>query len=399
MAEQAVGKEMLWKECMIKDFLWIGLFCLTATTYFVFRVVKWMISQQKEKGVAPRSGIQGCVEEPSTPGKEAKSTRNRPKRPSQDLSKWMKTLSKDLIKKKTRRGDLIPPSQHPGCTVYWRPPLYVTKKKENAPRCQQKRWGVPQHEMKKAKEYVNQRKNAVCAQKPLLGQELLRRNALKELFQRKEDISAPKIWIAPELEKKWAKEEASRRQKAIDAEIQERERQERLVRPNNQGQKALQEFDFLEESDVLPPSMEGSGQGMGAARDEEEELEQLAPQGSLGGPTAQDAGIPLLAAEEPPGPQEQAGGTSAEGETPDKDPNSTAQLISALESWEQRVMGRLSAMEVRMAGNRQAMRALYREIRALRGQIQSLPEQTVEFQLVHNSLMVLSVNSCNVVFY
>ncbi|XP_077175018.1 uncharacterized protein LOC143828610 isoform X5 [Paroedura picta] len=252
MAEQAVGKEMLWKECMIKDFLWIGLFCLTATTYFVFRVVKWMISQQKEKGVAPRSGIQGCVEEPSTPGKEAKSTRNRPKRPSQDLSKWMKTLSKDLIKKKTRRGDLIPPSQHPGCTVYWRPPLYVTKKKENAPRCQQqKRWGVPQHEMKKAKEYVNQRKNAVCAQKPLLGQELLRRNALKELFQRKEDISAPKIWIAPELEKKWAKEEASRRQKAIDAEIQERERQERLVRPNNQGQKALQEFDFLEESDVL----------------------------------------------------------------------------------------------------------------------------------------------------
>ncbi|XP_077175016.1 uncharacterized protein LOC143828610 isoform X4 [Paroedura picta] len=345
MAEQAVGKEMLWKECMIKDFLWIGLFCLTATTYFVFRVVKWMISQQKEKGVAPRSGIQGCVEEPSTPGKEAKSTRNRPKRPSQDLSKWMKTLSKDLIKKKTRRGDLIPPSQHPGCTVYWRPPLYVTKKKENAPRCQQKRWGVPQHEMKKAKEYVNQRKNAVCAQ------------------------------------------------------IQERERQERLVRPNNQGQKALQEFDFLEESDVLPPSMEGSGQGMGAARDEEEELEQLAPQGSLGGPTAQDAGIPLLAAEEPPGPQEQAGGTSAEGETPDKDPNSTAQLISALESWEQRVMGRLSAMEVRMAGNRQAMRALYREIRALRGQIQSLPEQTVEFQLVHNSLMVLSVNSCNVVFY
>ncbi|XP_077174896.1 uncharacterized protein LOC143828382 [Paroedura picta] len=172
------------------------------------------------------------------------------------------------------------------------------------------------------------------SQKPVLGPEIARKTALKELFQRKREVSAPKLWIAPGFEKNQAKEEAIRTQKAIDAEIQKRQKQERLPSPERktQGQRVWEEFDLLE-----PPNMEVSGQGMGAAK-QEEQLDQLAPEGNLGGPSAQDAGIPVPAMEEPTGPEEEAGGPNAEGEAQTEDP--MAQLISAVSSWEQQVMSR-----------------------------------------------------------
>ncbi|XP_077174909.1 uncharacterized protein LOC143828388 [Paroedura picta] len=415
MAEQVEEGKIFCVGCVVKDFLWIGLFCLTATMYFAFRVLKGLMSRRhkKEKGLAPRSQIQWWVDGTSTLGKEAKSTGKRPKRPSQDLYKWMKTLSKNMMKKEKRKEDLIPPSQHPGCTVYWRPPLYVTKKKENASRCQQqnprflptfsgstteeeglrwkntlsaqqKPWGVPNLHRKKADEDIFQRKNAIYAQKPVLGPEIARKTALKELFQRKREVSAPKLWIAPGFEKNQAKEEAIRTQKAIDAEIQKRQKQERLPSPQRktQGQRVLEEFDLLE-----PPSMEVSGQGIGAAK-QEEQLDQLAPEGNLGGPSAQDAGIPVPATEEPTGPEEEAGGPNAEGEAQTEDP--MAQLISAVSSWEERVMTQLSAMEAHMAGHRQATRALYRDVRALRGQLERMPEINMDIRIVHNCMEILS---------
>ncbi|XP_077174883.1 uncharacterized protein LOC143828376 [Paroedura picta] len=133
--------------------------------------------------------------------------------------------------------------------------------------------------------------------------------------------------------------------------------------------------------------MEGSGHSMGTANEEEEQLDQMVPEGILGGPAAEDAGIPVPATEEPTGPEEEAGGPSAEGEAQTEDP--MAQLISAVSSWEQRVMSQLSAMEARIVGNKEATRALYREERALRCQLQGMPERNIDVQVVQYSLNIL----------
>ncbi|XP_077196881.1 uncharacterized protein LOC143838855 [Paroedura picta] len=151
---------------------------------------------------------------------------------------------------------------------------------------------------------------------------------------------------------------------------------------------------------VDPQNIEGIGQSNGAVQ-HEDKPEQLAPEIDQGGPAPEDAGIPVPAAEEPAGPQDQAGGFRPEMEAVTKE--DLLQLISTLGSVEQRLLGRVSAMENRMLGNTQGWRALSREVRALRAQVAALQQPRIDVQFVHNSAKLLfvnsPVNSCNIVFH
>ncbi|XP_077196849.1 uncharacterized protein LOC143838826 [Paroedura picta] len=224
--------EIFCVKCVLKEFLWIGLFGFISVIIFAIQVAKTIISRRTEEVTGPeeqRPEEQVSAEEPSTPAQEAQNTDECPETPSNDYAQWKAALCKNLFPEETEEEETIQPSEAPvmECRVIYGPPpnfradqdpWFVPKtgriteadllKRRDALSAQQKTWGFPQLENKKTEEDVFQRGNTRFAQqKPWGTPQVERKRTEEDVFQRGDTRFAQQPWIAPQFDRKKAGDE------------------------------------------------------------------------------------------------------------------------------------------------------------------------------------------------